>query len=94
MILYIDHFDSFANTIIDYVKQIDKQIIVLNTNQLKTYNYNINFNFSKVIVGPGYGHPKALSFLFNLLKHSATRIKFCSVSSNVYLFFNVNVKNL
>lgn len=68
MILYIDHFDSFCNIIIDYFKQINQVVISKKTDYFK-YNNSIDLTkYSHVIIGPGPGHPKELLYLYPLIK--------------------------
>ena len=64
MILYIDHYDSFANLLTDYIKTIGFQVKMVKSDKIK-----INLNkYSHIIIGPGPGHPDELKFLFPLIK--------------------------
>ena len=68
MILYINHFDSFCNIIIDYLKQLDKKIVLKNTHYFKDLNKINLAKYSHVLIGPGPGHPKELLFLYPFIR--------------------------
>ena len=60
MILYIDHYDSFTNTIVDYVSYLGFEVCVRKTDeQLNDLN-----KYSHIIIGPGPGHPSELKHLY------------------------------
>lgn len=66
MLLFIDHYDSFAHILIDYFSQIDQEVIRLKSDEIDfTTNFQI---FDAVIIGPGPGHPKDLTYLYPHIK--------------------------
>ncbi|MGQ4002017.1 aminodeoxychorismate/anthranilate synthase component II [Francisellaceae bacterium CB299] len=63
MILYIDHYDSFTNTIVDYVSYLGFEVCVRKTDeQLNDLN-----KYSHIIIGPGPGHPSELKHLYSVI---------------------------
>lgn len=62
MLLFIDHYDSFAHILMDYFAQLGEDVVVLKSDQLtKDINYS---DFTAVIIGPGPGHPNELTHLY------------------------------
>lgn len=58
MVLYIDHYDSFAYMLVDYIKRLGCQVEMIKTDQLRA---NFSFDsYSHLIIGPGPGHPSEL----------------------------------
>ena len=65
MILYIDHYDSFANTIVDYIKCLGFSVCIKKTDQqLDSLN-----QYSHIIIGPGPGNPNELKHLYKIIDH-------------------------
>lgn len=56
MVLYIDHYDSFTNTIVDYITYLGYKVCVKKTDQEITKVEQ----YSHIIIGPGPGHPNEL----------------------------------
>ena len=65
MLLFIDHYDSFAHTLIDYFTQLGEKVVQLKTDQI-TDQLDLS-NVSAVVIGPGPGHPNELRTLYPLI---------------------------
>ncbi len=66
MLLFIDHYDSFAHILMDYFAQLGEKIISFKSDQL---DQSIDYTqFSAVIIGPGPGHPDELRHLYPEIK--------------------------
>ncbi|OEZ33211.1 glutamine amidotransferase [Francisella endosymbiont of Amblyomma maculatum] len=65
MVLYIDHYDSFSNTIVDYITYLGYQASVVKTDaQIK----NIE-QYNHIIIGPGPGHPDKLKDIYLIIEY-------------------------
>ena len=63
MVLYIDHYDSFTNTIVDYIRYLGFSVCVKKTDdQFDDFN-----QYSHIIIGPGPGHPNELKQLYYII---------------------------
>ena len=58
MILFIDHYDSFSQTIVDYLRQLNTPVELKKTNDM-TLLTNLE-SYSHIIIGPGPGHPREI----------------------------------
>lgn len=56
MLLVIDHYDSFIDMIIDYLRQLQVPIQLCKSDQLEQIEC---LNYQGIIIGPGPGHPAA-----------------------------------
>ncbi|APC91583.1 MULTISPECIES: anthranilate synthase component II [Francisella] len=65
MVLYIDHYDSFSNTIVDYITYLGYQVSVIKTDQQIK---NIE-QFQHIIIGPGPGHPDELKDKYPIIEY-------------------------
>jgi anthranilate synthase component 2 len=65
MILYIDHYDSFTNTIADYINHLGFDLDIKKTDD-KIHNLK---QYTHVIIGPGPGHPNELIHIYDIIKH-------------------------
>ena len=74
MVLYIDHYDSFTNIIVDYVTYLGFEVSIKKTDE-KIANIE---QYSHIIIGPGPGHP-------NELKDKYQIIKFCEENNKPLL---------
>ncbi|WP_100550688.1 anthranilate synthase component II [Caedibacter taeniospiralis] len=62
MLIFIDHYDSFAHILMDYFSQLGESAFALKTDQVDEH---IDLSlFDAVVIGPGPGHPDELSFLY------------------------------
>ncbi|AXA33805.1 anthranilate synthase component II [Francisella adeliensis] len=74
MILYLDHYDSFANTIYSYISLLGYEVVLH-----KTDNIPANLSqFTHIIIGPGPGHP-------NEIKHLYKTIEYCELNNKPLL---------
>jgi len=65
MVLYIDHYDSFVNTIVDYINHLGFEVDVYKTDSLLP-----NFDkYTHIIIGPGPGHPNELINQYEIIKY-------------------------
>lgn len=55
-VLLIDHYDSFADMIADYLRQLACDVIILKSDQITAAVFE-ELNPDKIIIGPGPGHP-------------------------------------
>jgi anthranilate synthase component 2 len=69
MLLIIDHFDSFINTIIDYCKQLDQQCVKLLTTQINDQTLR-QYKPQHIIIGPGPGHPQDITKVNNIIEQA------------------------
>ena len=65
MILYIDHYDSFTNTIVDYISYLGYEVIIKKTDD----NFDDINQYSHIIIGPGPGHPDEVKHLYEVIKY-------------------------
>ena len=66
MLLFIDHYDSFAHILIDYFSQLGESVLILKTNEI---DLNIDLSlFKSIVIGPGPGHPNQLISLYPIIK--------------------------
>ena len=56
MVLYIDHYDSFANTIVDYLTYLNVNVRIKKTDE----DIEDIAQYTHIIIGPGPGHPNEL----------------------------------
>ncbi|WP_430788096.1 anthranilate synthase component II [Virgibacillus flavescens] len=72
MILIIDNYDSFTFNLVQYIKQLDKEVIVARNNKI-TIEEIRNLNPSHILISPGPGHPSdagiSLETVKNFYKH-------------------------
>ncbi|ASG68281.1 glutamine amidotransferase [Francisella halioticida] len=65
MVLYIDHYDSFTNIIVDYITYLGHKVCVKKTDQeIKSIE-----QYSHIIIGPGPGHPNELKDKYSIIKY-------------------------
>ncbi len=70
MILYLDHYDSFASILTDYIKQTGHKVHISRTDEpIDSEQLN---NYSHIIIGPGPGHPRELSHLYPIINKAIT----------------------
>lgn len=69
-VLLIDHYDSFADIIADYLRQLNCAVFILKTDKI-TLDILEELSPEKIIIGPGPGHPSdsSLSLVRNILPH-------------------------
>ncbi|MED7788552.1 aminodeoxychorismate/anthranilate synthase component II [Francisella sp. 19X1-34] len=65
MILYIDHYDSFTNIIIDYITYLGYEVCIKKTDQEID---NIT-QYSHIVIGPGPGHPNELKDKYPIIEY-------------------------
>ncbi|AJC48932.1 aminodeoxychorismate/anthranilate synthase component II [Allofrancisella guangzhouensis] len=65
MVLFIDHYDSFTNTIVDYITYLGHKVLIVKTDD-NTPKLN---NFSHIVIGPGPGHPDELTKQYQVIKY-------------------------
>ncbi|ABO46705.1 anthranilate synthase component II [Francisella tularensis] len=65
MVLYIDHYDSFSSTIVDYITYLGYQVSMLKTDEQID---NID-QYSHIIIGPGPGHPDELKNIYPIIEY-------------------------
>lgn len=68
MILYIDHYDSFANTIVGYIKYLGFAVCMKKTDE----NFDDIDKYTHVIIGPGPGNSNELKCLYKVIEHCET----------------------
>jgi len=57
MNIVIDNYDSFTYNLVQYIGEIDSDILVYKNNEI-TVNEIIDINPKHIIISPGPGHPK------------------------------------
>ncbi len=57
MVILIDHYDSFANMIEDYISQLGYEVLIIKTDELSVSKIK-HYQPSHIILGPGPGHPQ------------------------------------
>mgnify|MGYP005667331105 CR=1 FL=1 len=65
MVLYIDHYDSFSNTIVDYITYLGYQVSIVKTDE----QINNIEQYSHIIIGPGPGHPDELKNIYSVIEY-------------------------
>lgn len=73
MVLYIDHYDSFSSTIVDYITYLGCQVSMLKTDEQID---NID-QYSHIIIGPGPGHRMSLKISIQLLNTVSKKNYLC-----------------
>ena len=63
MILYIDHYDSFTNTIVDYIRYLGFEVCIKKTDE---HLDNLD-QYTHIVIGPGPGHPNELRDLYFII---------------------------
>ncbi|MDC0535661.1 aminodeoxychorismate/anthranilate synthase component II [Francisellaceae bacterium] len=68
MLAYIDHYDSFADILIDYFKQLDQDIRVFKTDELLLEEI-VALKPDYLVIGPGPGDPQdsSLNDVYHIL---------------------------
>ncbi|MBY7733533.1 anthranilate synthase component II [Francisella philomiragia] len=65
MVLYIDHYDSFSSTIVDYITYLGYQVSMVKTDE----QINNIEQYSHIIIGPGPGHPDELKNIYPIIEY-------------------------
>ncbi|QIV94568.1 anthranilate synthase component II [Allofrancisella frigidaquae] len=65
MVLFIDHYDSFTNTIVDYITYLGHKVLVIKTDD----DIPRLGSFSHIVIGPGPGHPNELKKQYQVIKY-------------------------
>lgn len=68
MILMIDNFDSFTWNIVQYIKELDRDITVLRNDSVSIEEIE-KLNPSHIVISPGPGRPKSAGISMEVLKH-------------------------
>ncbi|MED7818870.1 MULTISPECIES: anthranilate synthase component II [unclassified Francisella] len=65
MVLYIDHYDSFTNIIVDYMTYLGYEVCVKKTDQ----EIDDITKYSHIVIGPGPGHPNELKDKYSIIEY-------------------------
>jgi anthranilate synthase component 2 len=65
MVLYLDHYDSFTNTIVDYINYLNFEVDIKKTDQ----DIDNIEQYSHIIIGPGPGHPNELKKHYKIIEY-------------------------
>ncbi|APC97821.1 anthranilate synthase component II [Francisella frigiditurris] len=91
MILYIDHYDSFTNTIVDYINYLGFSVDVKKTDD-KILNLE---KYSHIIIGPGPGHPNEVTNQYQVIKyceeHNASLLGICLGHQLIAQYYGANI---
>ena len=78
MILLIDNYDSFTYNLVDYVKQLGEECIVIRNNEKTIAELNA-FHFDKIIISPGPGVPSNSGITLDVIKKYSENIPILGV---------------
>ena len=80
MILLIDHYDSFSAILTDYFKQLDGNVVVMQTDQISLGKIKA-LNPSHLVIGPGPGSPNdpVLNDVYKLIEYYHKKIPILGV---------------
>lgn len=65
MVLYIDHYDSFTNIIVDYITYLGHEVCIRKTDQ----EIDDITQYDHIIIGPGPGHPNELKNKYSIIEY-------------------------
>ena len=80
MVVLIDHYDSFADMLADYLRQLGAEVRVVKTDQVSVAALE-GCHVEHIVIGPGHGHPRspALGRVYEVLEHYHTRLPILGV---------------
>jgi anthranilate synthase/aminodeoxychorismate synthase-like glutamine amidotransferase len=78
MILVIDNYDSFTYNLVQYVGEVDPQVVVYRNDQI-TLEQIQQMQPQRIIISPGPGRPEDAGISLNVIKTFAPRIPILGV---------------
>lgn len=78
MILLFDNYDSFTYNLLDLVKQLNVEVVVVRNDELSLFEI-IELNPKAIIISPGPGRPEQSGILMQLIDYYFKRIPILGV---------------
>lgn len=78
MILMIDNYDSFTYNLVQYLKQLDEEVVVRRNDEITTDEIE-NLKPSVIIISPGPGKPSSAGISLETVKRFSGRIPILGV---------------
>ncbi len=98
MLVYIDHYDSFTDILIDYFKQLKIEVKVIKSDQVTIEKVRA-INPEYIVIGPGPGHPEDVSLtdIYDMFEYYCDKLPIlgiCLGHQIICRFFGAKIKRL
>lgn len=79
MVLLIDNFDSFTYNLVQYLYQLDVELLVRRNNAITLEEIAALENLDAIVLSPGPGRPENAGIMVPLIRHFAGRVPMLGV---------------